>query len=180
MRIKKDNSLCIVIDMQERLFPHIFKQQNLEKNTHLLLRGLQLLNVPIFISEQYVKGLGETILSIQSCCKNSQKAEKRSFSCCDDENMMNTIKSYNKSQIILVGIESHVCVLQTTLDLVDSGFSVFVIEDCVSSRKEQDRKVAIKRMRQEGAFISTYESILFELTQSSSAQEFKEISKLVK
>jgi nicotinamidase-related amidase len=180
MRFLRDNSLLLVIDIQERLFPHMHEAENLNKNCQILLQGLKALGVPLYLSEQYVRGLGETIEPIKSLCANASRGEKRSFSCCDDSNMMKAINDSGKKQIILIGIETHVCVLQTALDLLAENYKPIVIADCVASRREADKRIALLRLRDEGVRVSTYESILFELTRSSSAEEFKTISKLVK
>lgn len=180
MRFTKDNSLLLIIDIQERLFPHMSNADKLSENCQILLKGLTELSVPAFLSEQYVKGLGETIEPIKSLLAESKSAEKRSFSCCDDPEMMKAIESFNRKEIILIGIETHVCILQTAIDLLEKEYKVVVIADCVSSRNEADKRIALDRIRQEGGRVSSYESILFELTRSSSAAEFKSISKLVK
>lgn len=180
MRFLKDNTLAVVIDIQERLLPHMQEAEKLSANCQTLLQGLSALGVPVFLSEQYVKGLGETIEPIKSLCDSAPRGEKRSFSCCDDPEMMTQIEAFGKKQILLFGIETHVCVLQTALDLLERNYDVAVIADCVSSRRESDNRIALDRLLQEGTRVSTYESILFELTRSSSAGEFKTISKLVK
>ena len=102
------------------------------------------------------------------------------FSCCDDTGFMNELKTFGKKNVIIAGIESHVCVLQTTIDLLENNYQPIVVEDCVSSRTLNNKNMAIERMRQEGAIITTYESILFELCRFSGTDAFKAISKLVK
>jgi nicotinamidase-related amidase len=180
MRFTRSNSLVLVVDIQERLFPHMLDSETLSKNCQKLLQGLTALAVPVYLSEQYVRGLGETIAPIKSLVASAKRGEKRSFSCCDDPDMFAEIAKFDRKQIILIGIETHVCILQSGLDFLAKGYDVMVIADCVSSRRESDKHVAIERLRQEGARISTYESILFELTRSSTAEEFKIISNLVK
>ena len=108
------------------------------------------------------------------------RIEKISFSCCDESRVMEGIATSGKENIIIAGIESHVCVLQTTIDLIHNGYHPVVVEDCVSSRHENDKRMAIERMREEGAIITTCESILFELLRFSDSKQFKEISRLVK
>ncbi len=180
MRIITEHTAGLVIDIQERLLPHIFEHKRLMRNVEILLEGLQILEVPILVTEQYRKGLGPTLKEVEEKILKFEPWEKMTFSCCDDHDFMGELKAVKRKNIIICGIETHVCVLQTTIDLLKAGYQPVVIEDCVSSRKENDKKIAIERMRQEGAIISTFESILFELTRVSGNERFKSISKLVK
>jgi nicotinamidase-related amidase len=179
MKFNQENTMAILIDVQERLFPHIYNNDLLEKNCLILTKALIELNVPIMVTEQYRKGLGSTIPSLKPFVDSEMLGDKISFSCYDDSNMREYIKAQSKKNIILFGIESHVCVLQTTIDLLDNGYQVAVIEDCTSSRKKNDKDIAIRRMRQEGAFVSTYESILLEICRYAGSDTFKKISQLI-
>lgn len=180
MRILTEHTLGLVIDIQERLLPHIHEHKQVLKNVEILLEGLRVLEIPVLVTEQYRKGLGETVSEVTEKLMKFEPKEKMSFSCCDDDLFMNELKSKKRNNIIICGIEAHVCVLQTTIDLLKKGYQPVIIEDCTSSRKSNDKKIAIERMRQEGAIISSYESILFELTRVSGNEKFKAISNLVK
>jgi len=180
MRISKDNTVGIIVDIQERLFPHMYKNEDLERNVEILIKGLELLEVPLFVTEQYSKGLGCTIPSVIETLNTYEPIEKISFSCCDESRFLGELNLLNKKYIILAGIEAHVCVLQTVIDLVENGYHPVLVEDCVSSRKENDKKIAIDRMRHEGAIITTYESILLELCRVAGTDTFKKISGLIK
>ena len=180
MRILKDRTAALIIDFQERLFPFIFENDKLLKNVPILIEGLKALGIHIFVTEQYVKGLGPTVEPIAAALGDIKRTEKASFSCCDEPWVMEEIAVASKENIIIAGIESHVCVLQTVIDLIGNGYHPIVVEDCVSSRKENDKRMAIARMRKEGAIITTYEAILFELLRYSGSEQFKAISKLVK
>ncbi|MCX6248541.1 MAG: hydrolase [Bacteroidetes bacterium] len=180
MRILKDRSAALIIDIQERLYPFIFENENLTKNVTRLIEGLKIIGIPIFITEQYVKGLGPTIEPVATLLGSHPRIEKMSFSCCDEPRLMEGIAVTGKENIIIAGIESHVCVLQTVVDLHRNGYHPVVVEDCVSSRNENDKRTAIQRMRQEGAIITTTESILFELLRYSGTEQFRGISRLVK
>lgn len=180
MRILKEESAGLIVDIQERLFPHIYGHEEIEKNTQILIEGLKILEVPIIVTEQYKKGLGLTIPSISNVLENYESIEKMSFSCCDNENFEAELERVNKKNVIIAGIETHVCVLQTVVDLIEAGYQPVVVENCVSSRKQNDKIIAIERMKQEGAIITSYESILFELARVSGTDSFKAISKLVK
>jgi len=180
MKIIQEETAAVVIDIQERLLPHIFQWEQTLQNCLKLIEGLQVLSVPIVVTQQYTKGLGPTDPSIVNRISGFSHIEKITFSCCGEPAFMDKLSSLGKKNIILCGIETHVCVLQTCIDLLEEGYIPVVVEDCVSSRKPDDKAVAIARMRQEGARISTMESILFELTQVSGTETFKNISKLVK
>lgn len=180
MRIIKDNTVAVVIDIQERLFPHMFNKSQLEMNVQILLKGLDILGMPFLLTEQYSKGLGSTIPSIKSSLEETRPIEKLTFSCCGENRFITELNKINKKYVILAGIEAHVCVLQTVLDLVEFGFQPVLVEDCVSSRRENDKLIAIERIRKSGAIVTTYESILLELCQVAGSEKFKQISKLIK
>jgi len=178
MDAKHTQALCI--DIQVRLFPHISERDEIARRTGILIRGLQLLDVPITVTEQYGRGLGATISSIREALGQYQPIEKITFSCCGAPEVEARILSGNRHHVLVFGIETHVCVQQTTLDLLAQGQKVIVIEDCVSSRNPNDKRVAIDRMRQAGAIITTMESVLFELLRQAGTETFKQISALVK
>ena len=180
MRITKDNTSAVIVDIQERLFPHMYNREELELNVGILMKGLNLLNVPLLITEQYPGGLGKTIPSLSDIKGSIEPIEKISFSCCDESRFLKELNMLNKKFVILAGIETHVCILQTVLDLMDSGFQPVLVEDCVSSRKENDKRVAVERIRSEGAVITTYESVLLELCRVAGTETFKKISGLIK
>ena len=180
MRIKKEDTIAVVIDVQKRLYPFISENEKLTENIVRLIKGLKAIGIELLVTVQYTKGLGETIEPVSEALGEFNAMEKMSFSCCGDNNFIEAVKKSGKKNVIICGIESHVCVLQTVIDLVENGYKPVLIEDCVSSRSLNDKKIAVERMRQEGAIISTYESILFELLAVSGTDTFKEISKIVK
>lgn len=180
MRIKKENSISVVIDIQSRLYPFIKDHETLTRNNQILIKGLKILEIPIIVTQQYTKGLGDTIPEIQEVLGEYQHIEKMSFSCCDEPQFNEELALSAKMYVIICGIESHVCVLQTVIDLIGSGYKPVVVEDCIGSRNPNDKQIAVNRMRQEGAIITTYESLLFELLEYSGTDEFREISRLVK
>jgi nicotinamidase-related amidase len=180
MRILKEEAAAVVIDIQERLLPHIDGGAIILDNCLKLIAGLKLLSVPVIVTQQYSRGLGPTVQEIIQMFPEFRHIEKISFSCCEEPAFDKEIELLAKENIILCGIESHVCVLQTCLDLLASGKRPVVVEDCVSSRKANDKLIAIGRMRQEGAIITTVESLLFELTRVAGNDVFKSISGIVK
>ena len=180
MRILKEDCLGLTIDIQERLIPHIYCNESLLYNTEVLIQGLTALKVPQILTEQYPKGLGETVYGIGVLLENTQLITKTTFSCCGENQFEQIIKSSDKRFVIISGIETHVCVLQTALDLIDLGKIPVIVQNCTSSRKLEDKTVALNRLVKAGAIVTTYESILLELCRDSSLPEFKVISKLIK
>jgi nicotinamidase-related amidase len=150
------------------------------ENCQKLIQGLQILSIPILVTQQYTKGLGETIDEIKSVINDFQYIEKKDFSCLDEPVVAEKLKLFGAKNVIICGIEAHVCVLQTAIDLKEAGYNPVVVFDCVSSRSFDNVDLAAERFRHEGILMTSMESILFELTRSAGAPEFKEISKLVK
>ena len=180
MRIVKKGTVGLVIDVQERLFPVMVEKEKLLGNCLILTKGLKGLGAPLVVTQQYTKGLGHTIKELSEELNQITPIEKRGFSCCEEPVFLKKLKELDAKNIIICGIESHICVLQTAIGLKESGFNPVVVMDCVSSRKKEDIELAKERFRFEKIMMTSYESILFELTRSSSAPEFKTISKLVR
>lgn len=170
----------MVVDVQEKLFPHIFDHEELAKNIGILVEGFKILEVPIIVTEQYKKGLGETIPSLAKLVDEYPHGEKTAFSCCDEPRIMERIELSTRREVVLAGIEAHICLLQTALDLKEHGYHPIVVEDCVGSRDPENKRIAITRLVQEGVLITSYESLLFELCRYAGNEQFKAISKLVK
>ncbi len=179
MRVLLENTIAVCIDMQERLFTAIHNNESIEQKAITLISGLNELGTPIIVTEQYPKGLGSTIESLQTVL-DEDKVEKVTFSCCDEVSFVSELEKSNRKTVLLFGIEAHVCVLQTAVDLITKGFNVFVIVDCVSSRNAYDKDIALRRLEKEGVYLTTMESVLFELCRSSKNGSFKTISALVK
>ena len=180
MRINVEDTLFCLVDVQDKLYPHVTNKEETEKNLVTLVKGLKVLNIPFIVNEQYKKGIGETIPSLNELVQDYPHFEKVTFSCCQNEATMDAINATNKKVVIVAGIETHVCVLQTCIDLLESGFEVVLVTDCCTSRKQKDTDMAITRLVQEGVIPTTYESLLFELTLTAKNPVFKEISSLVK
>jgi len=180
MRIEKENTLLMVVDVQERLIPHVANSVALVENIAKLIEGFKHLGVPAVLNEQYRKGLGETLPSIKTLLEGVKCYEKATFSCCQNTPTLTHVLESGKKVVVVVGAETHVCILQTCLDLLASGVLPVVVVDCVSSRKTLDHDIALKRMAHSGVVLSTLESILFELCKSSKEPTFKAISALIK
>ena len=180
MRIQSDKAQALVVDIQEKLFPHMSEKEQFLSTTIKLIKGLKLLKIPFIINEQYPKGIGHTITPIKELLEDENPYEKTTFSCCKTDSTMQAIKNKNKKFVIVFGIETHVCIMQSVLDLLEAGLTPVLVTDCVSSRNPYDKEIAIRRMENEGAILTTYESLLFELCIDAKNEVFKEISKLVK
>ena len=178
--LQPEKTALLIIDIQERILPVINKHQLVVENTIKLIKGFKVLSLPIYYTEQYPKGLGPTVSSIKEELGDLKPFDKMSFSCSGAGNLFQEFKSKNLSQIVVCGIESHVCVQQTVLDLIENNLQVNLAADAVSSRKEIDYKTALDRMRNYGSEVTTTESILFELLNVCGTPQFKEISKIVK
>ena len=180
--IRPENSELLVIDIQERLFGVMEEQLKpvLIKNNAILLKTAKVFGMPVIVSEQYPKGLGPTIPEMSDLLTDVPKLEKLYFSCFRDEPLRKAIVAAGKKNIIVTGIETHVCVLQTVLDLLRAGYNPVVASDAVLSRNASDRLTAIEAMRDAGAIIYMTESIAFMLLEKAGTTEFKQLSPLFK
>jgi nicotinamidase-related amidase len=181
MRITTVDCVLTLVDVQERLYPVIHEAEALLERLLLLLRGLAVLGVPRIVTQQYTRGLGPTIAPVAAVLGSDTAAvEKLAFGCCDEPVYLDRLGALGRKQVVVAGIEAHVCVLQTVLGLVERGYQPVVIADAVSSRGARDRDAALARMGREGAVITTTESLLFELTRVAGTDTFRAISRLVK
>lgn len=180
LRLTRTKAGLVVVDVQERLLPAIFEQQRVVQNTVRLIQGAAVLQVPIFATEQYRKGLGPTVPEVAGAIPGFAPMEKLAFSACGATGFVSALKQKKVSEAILCGIEAHVCVSQTCLDLLDEGFRVFVVADAVSSRTPENYQFGLDRMRAAGVVIVSTEMALFELLEQAGTAEFKQILNLVK
>ena len=185
MLIEKSNSILLMIDIQEKLLPRIFNQQILKKNSQVLLKTFKLLELPILFTEQYPKGLGCTIVSLQKIYSdihqnNLLRFEKSSFSCVREEKFKNALKNKKKKQVLILGIETHVCILQSAFDLKSEGYYPYVITDAVGSRDNNNHESALKRFVAHGIDLVTSEMVVFELLRNFKHPKFREIRQLIK
>jgi len=175
----REHTALLVIDVQERLMPVIFEQEKIFANVNKLLRGAEILKLETIITEQYPKGLGNTCKEVV-LGENPTIVEKTCFSSMLNNKVNDQLKLTNVKSLIICGVESHICVLKTTLDALKAGYEVHVVADAVSSRTDENKQLALARMRQAGAFITSVEMILFQLLDYAGTDEFKAISKLIK
>lgn len=180
MILNQEDSALLIIDVQEKLLNAVFNKEIILKNSKILATVSELLNIPTVITEQYPKGLGETIAEIKSAVKTDCNFEKVDFNALTDKTLLKKLKQFKKKQIILFGIETHICVHQTASALIDYGFDVILAKDACGSRSEFEYNAAIEDMKSYGVNIKSTEMIIFELLKSAKHPNFKEIQALIK
>ncbi|MFT4297683.1 MAG: hydrolase [Candidatus Woesearchaeota archaeon] len=177
--IKRKKTAFLLIDLQEKFIPVIHNVDEVIKNSNKLIKTAEILKIPLITTEQYTKGLGKTYKKV-ILPKAIKPIEKIEFSCFKSKKFNEKMKKLDIKSLVIFGIEAHVCVLQTALDALKREIDVHIIADAVSSRNDNNKKIAIKRMRQAGAFASSTEMIIFQLLEKAGSKEFKEIMKFVK
>ncbi len=175
-----EDSVLMVIDMQGNLYESMQEKAFLLENIQKLIRGMQVFDIPVIVTEQIPEKLGPTIEPLTSLLPDARRISKSDFSCCGDEKIMKALKAVERQQVLLCGIETHVCVYQTAVDLLGFGYDVHLVADAVSSRTVLNREIGIEKMRDEGARLASTEMVLFELIRTADDPKFKEIFKIVK
>lgn len=178
MLMDRDNSLLLIIDVQERLAPAMDSPREVINNTAKLLAVAQKLKIPFIITEQYPKGLGPTMVDLRQIADDKKNYyEKLEFSCAKNEEIFKAVKASGKKQVIIAGIETHICITQTALDLKSRGYEVFVVSNACSSRDALQNVLGLQRMSKNGVDIVSSEMVFFEWLGKAGSEEFKEISK---
>jgi len=182
-RLQSHSALLAVIDVQEKLARVIHEIDSVEQNIARLVSGARLLGVPAIATEQYPKGIGPTTQIVRSAFEDSgtfEPVQKMCFSSWGCDEFADHVRRSERRQIIVTGIEAHVCVYQTCLDLLDVGYGVWIVADAVSSRTPRNRDLALERLVAEGGRLTSTEMALFEMTVESGTDTFKAVSRLVK
>ena len=180
-RIARDDAVLVVVDFQERIVPAMRAGDSAVAEAAKLIRGFEALGCPVLITQQYTKGLGGSVAEIREAPSSFSHIEKSSFSAMGDPGFTETLAGLGRKTVVLCGIEAHVCVLQSALDMLAAGYDVFLATDAVSSRKERDEKPGVERMVCSGVIPTTVESALFELLDNDSKSDtFKTISRLIR
>ena len=179
------NCSLIVVDVQGKLAQLMYEKESLFKNIQILIKTAKILNIPIIWCQQVPKAIGPTIPEIVELLPDVEPINKAAFSCCSDvdpagKQFNDKLNSLNVEQVIICGIETHICICQTALDLLRKGFDVNVIADAVSSRTLENKKIALKRLANEGCKIGSVEMALFELMKTAEHPNFREVAKLIK
>lgn len=177
--INSENCMILIIDVQEKLV-NMLNDTNVKTDAIKIAKTAGIMNIPSIITEQYPKGLGSTISEIKEAIPNSKYVEKTHFSALQEDGFKELIEASNKKQIILFGIETHICVLQTAFDLLNSGFEVFIVQNASGSRDIENKNAALRRLIHAGVQIVTTEMVLFELLKGSKHPNFKEVQSLIK
>ncbi|MCK4758214.1 MAG: hydrolase [Thermoplasmata archaeon] len=178
--IDREKLALVIIDIQDKLFHNIHDGESMKDNVIKLIEFSKIMGIPIILSEQYPKGLGQTIEEIRAALPSYDPLDKSSFSCCGEEDFEKRLLKLGARTIAITGIECHVCVFQTARDMLARGYVVHIISDGVSSRARENWKVGIDRMRELGATISSTEMFMFEVMEKAGTQEFKEVVPLLK
>lgn len=178
--IDRNKTALIIVDIQEKFKPAIFEIERVIDNTKKVIEGARILGIPIIVTEQYPKGLGKTVNAIQASLGDFRPIEKLSFSCFGEKKFLDELEKLNVTDLIILGIEAHVCITKTILDAIARGYRVHLVTDAISSRSESNLKIAIERAKQVGAFLASSEMILFQLMDSAGTEEFKRISKIIR
>ncbi len=180
MLLEADQSCLVIVDVQENLLPAVIEPERLLANCAFLMRVAAKLAVPILLSEQYPKGLGPTVSELSRLAPRGQAIEKIEFSCMANKDFVEKFDALGRSQAVIAGIEAHVCVLQTALQLRQRDHSTFVVGDATASRSAMDARLAVQRMRAGGAEIVSTEMVVFEWLGRAGTPVFKEVSELIK
>ncbi len=178
--LSRDGSVLVAVDYQEKLMPHIYGKEAVLKKAELLLFAAQTLEIPVVATEQYPKGLGGTVPEVKAAIPSFAPVEKNCFSCAGEPEFSRRLAALGRKQIVLMGVEVHVCVAQTALELASQGNSVYVVVDASGSRHPTDAHVALRRLESAGVGLVTAEGVVFEWLRRAGTDEFKAISRMVK
>ncbi len=180
MLLERDRSCLLIVDVQERLTPVMSDPRRVLHTCALLMRAAQRLGIPILVSEQYPKGLGPTMVDLRPYMPEEGALPKLHFSAAADEAIFDRLRGFGRRQIVIAGIETHVCVLQSALDLKGRGFETAVVADACASRRVENEHMALSRLRQHGVDLLSGEMALFEWMQKAGTPEFKDLSPLIR
>ncbi len=177
---EREDSLLLVVDMQEAMPKAVGRWKETAARIRQLMEAARILNIPMLATEHYKKGLGATIPEVSELLSEEAYFQKEYFSACLEEGFLEAIRKTNRSQIVITGMETHVCVLQTGLDLIRHGYRVHLVRNAVASRSEEDWETAVELFRDAGAVISSTEIVIFQWARRSNTKEFREILPIVK
>ncbi|MFO7883637.1 MAG: hydrolase [Desulfobacteraceae bacterium] len=175
-----DNTVLLVIDVQGKLAQMMHEKDHLFSSLETIIKGMTILDVPIILMEQIPKKLGPTINEVAELLPDINPIAKHTFSCCNNEEFMSKFNALERNQVLLTGIETHICVYQTGMDLLKKNYEVQVVADCVSSRTLENKTIGIDCLVRAGASVTSVEMILFELMKAAQGEKFREMVKIVK
>jgi nicotinamidase-related amidase len=180
LKLERDRTALVLVDVQEAFRPVVTDFDRVARNAGVLVQGANVLDVPVLVTEQYPKGLGPTVPEVADHLAGVTPVAKVRFSAAESDEFAERLRETGRDQILLCGIESHICVNQTADDLLIQGHAVHVAEDAVASRTEENRRLGLHKMEREGAVLTSVETALFELLREAGTPEFKEVQRLVK
>lgn len=175
-----EKSVMLLVDVQGQLAQLMYEKETLFTRLETMINGMKVLGVPIIWMEQIPNKLGPTTERIAALMSDQQPIDKFSFSCCGEPKFMEAFEACGRSQVLITGIETHICVFQTGVELMEKGCQVQVVSDCVSSRTRENKKVGLKRLAAEGAMITSVEMAFFELMKAAQGDTFKQMVRLIK
>ncbi len=175
-----ENTILVMIDIQEKLARAMLDKEALVQNAVKVVSGAKILGVPIIRTEQNPKGLGRTVPELEELLHDVEPIGKLSFSCCGEPRFMKEFEESERRQVLVGGIESHVCVYQTVLDLAALNYEVQILADVVSSRTAENRNIGLDRCREAGASLTSVETVLFEMLRAAEGEKFKQMLRVVK
>ena len=178
--LTRENAVLVIVDVQGNLALQMHDKAMLFKNMKKVIKGFQTLEIPILWLEQNPRGLGPTIPEIAKLLSDSKPISKMTFSCCGNDSFLQALKVLDRKQVLISGIEAHICVYQTAMDLLRQGLEVTVMADAVSSRTAENKQIALHRLAAEGAAVASTEMVLFELLKTARHPQFRQVAKLVK
>ncbi len=178
--ISKEDSVLVIVDVQDRLAAAMKEKDNVINNCLHLIEIAKMYSIPVLLTEQYPKGLGRTVEAIRKAVSSYEPFEKLSFSCCGEDGFIERLRSTGRKKVILTGMETHVCVLQTCLDLLKAGFNIHLAKDAGCSRTKENWNIGAEFMRDAGAVITCTETVLFQLLGVAGSEEFRTISKRIR
>jgi nicotinamidase-related amidase len=179
-RLSREGAVIVVVDVQERMAAAMNRREQVVKGITALLKLAEVSSIPVIVTEQYPKGLGPTLPEIVALTPELPRLEKISFSCCGADGFLERLRELGRRQVVLTGMETHVCVLQTALDLIDQGFEVFLPWDALCSRSDENHRVGLEFVRQAGGMVTSVETAVFQVLGKAGTPEFKTVQAYIK
>ncbi len=178
--LDKEDTVLLIVDIQEKLAVVMKERDKVVKNNLHLIELAKMINMPVMVTEQYPKGLGTTVPELREAIPSYRPIEKMTFDCCGQPAFLEELKEHKRKKVVLTGMETHICVLQTCLGLLRGGINVHLVQDAVCSRTKENWKTGIEFIRDAGAIVTSTETVLFQLLKVAGTEEFKKISKRIK
>ncbi len=178
--LEKKDTVLLIVDIQEKLAVVMKEREKVVRNNLHLIELAKMIDMPVMVTEQYPKGLGLTVAEIRETLPAYRPIEKMTFDCCGQPTFLDELKGHRKNTVVLTGMETHICVLQTCIGLLKGGINVHLVQDAVCSRTKENWKTGVEFMREAGAVVTSTETVLFQLLKVAGTEEFKRISKRIK